>query len=415
MDYSLKLMPITDVCLNVTEACNLACTYCFTEHHPNFMTLDVAKDAARWLYNNSKIATEIRKDEVTPTIGFFGGEPTLMWDSIIVPLVNWIKEQGWTFNYGITSNCTLMTKDKVDFLCDNNIGLLLSMDGARYSQNCNRPCKDLSKNSFDLVSANLPYILEKLPYTTFRSTITAATADRVFENLMYAGDLGFDHVFSIINEFEPWPEEARKKVEREIMKYSLYVIDACRHEVPFVKLRPWEQAINKIVAMNTTIALLGDKTPDIGPEELSKCGLGSGYGSINFKGDIFSCQEVASREGEKNKFYIGNIYDGIDEGRLTGLREEFANRPIKNYNFEHPEKCATCGLRKVCRANLCQVNNYILHKDFSANPDCWCWWNNLMKDSAQMVMEVLGYHKNEFFRDYLKDELTSEGGPFARC
>ena len=30
-----------------------------------------------------------------------------------------------------------------------------------------------------------------------------------------------------------------------------------------------------------------------------------------------------------------------------------------------------------------------------------------------MVMEILGYHKNEFFRDYLKEELTDPGGPFA--
>ena len=385
---------------------------CFTEHHPNFMTLDVAKDAARWLYENSKIASDIKGKEVVPHIGFFGGEPTLMWDSIVVPLVEWIKAQGWNFSYGITSNCVLMDKDKVDFLCDNGIGLLCSIDGAEYSQNYNRPCKDSQANSFELVSKNLPYIVKRMPGLTFRSTITPATADRVFENIMYAGSLGFNMVFSIINTFEPWPEEARHKVEQQIQLYSLYVIECCREGVPFVRFRPWEQAINKIVTINTTKVILGDNLEYIGPAELSKCGLGNGYGSINYKGDIFSCQEVASREGEKNKFYIGNIYTGIDADRLYGLREEFSNRAVKNYNFDHPEKCPTCKLRKVCKANLCQINNYILYKDFSANADSWCWWNNLLRDSVEMTMQILGYHKNDFFWHYLEQELISQGGPF---
>jgi len=30
MEYSLECMPITEICLNVTEACNLACKYCLT-------------------------------------------------------------------------------------------------------------------------------------------------------------------------------------------------------------------------------------------------------------------------------------------------------------------------------------------------------------------------------------------------
>ena len=76
------------------------------------------------------------------------------------------------------------------------------------------------------------------------------------------------------------------------------------------------------------------------------------------------------------------------------------------------EKCENCILKLSCAANFCHVNNYILHKDFAANPDCWCWWNALLLEKAQFVLEVLGYHKNKFFRDYLEKELTSQGGPF---
>lgn len=49
------------------------------------MTYDTALDAAKFLIAN---AEEVNQ---TPSINFFGGEPMLMWDSIIVPLTNWIR------------------------------------------------------------------------------------------------------------------------------------------------------------------------------------------------------------------------------------------------------------------------------------------------------------------------------------
>ena len=64
-------LPITDVCLNITEECNLACKYCFTEHHPNYMSLKVAKDSAKWLHDNSIESSKIQGKEVIPNIGFF--------------------------------------------------------------------------------------------------------------------------------------------------------------------------------------------------------------------------------------------------------------------------------------------------------------------------------------------------------
>lgn len=413
MIYTEKLKPITEICLNVTESCNLACRYCFTEHHPHFMSLQVAKDAGLWLIENAKLRKELFNEEITPKIGFFGGEPTLMWDSVIVPFVNWAEENNYHFIYGITSNCVLMTKDKVDFLKQHNIGLLLSMDGDKTSQDYNRPCKNSSLSSFDLVSKNLPYIAQNFPNTTFRGTITNQNANQLFHNIMYAGQQGFMHTFFIINEFEDWPEETRQIIDVELTKYALYIIDACRQEKSFIKLRPFEQAINKIIAIDNCIALnLGIDLPSFGLPDVDKCGTGNGYGSINYRGDIFSCQEIASRQGEKNIFHIGNIYTGIDEQKFLAMREAFLNRPKSNYNYEHPEKCAECKSKLVCRSNYCQINSYILYRDFGAIPDCWCWWSNLLIEKAAFVMQVLGYHKNEFFKNYLIKELRGQGGVF---
>lgn len=335
-----------------------------------------------------------------------------MWDSIIVPIVQYAKEKKYKINYGLTSNCTLLTKDKVDFLIDNNIGLLMSIDGDRNTQENNRPCKNSQLSSFDLIMENFPYIKQHFPFNTFRATITKDTCHNLYHDIMFAGDLGFSETFFIINEFEEWDQEHRAIVEQEIRKYTLYLINQCMNEHPFIKLRPLEQAFNKIISIDDHLIETDGDDESFGPPEENRCGMGSGYGSVNYRGEIFSCQEVASRAGEKDIFYIGNIHDGIDENRINKLRNAFLNREVKFYNHDNPNKCANCLHRLACVGNICPINNYILYKDFSACPDCWCWWNCLLMEEAALIFHILGNNKNEFFKNYLMEEITSQGGPF---
>lgn len=105
---------ITSVMLNVTHACNLRCVYCFVEKEPQTMTYDVARDTVDFLIANSK------ENGDTPSINFFGGEPMLCWDSIIVPLTNYIrKDLRIPFNLSITTNGTLLNDERIKFMKDN--------------------------------------------------------------------------------------------------------------------------------------------------------------------------------------------------------------------------------------------------------------------------------------------------------
>ena len=58
--YEERWKYLTNICLNVTDACNLACRYCFVEQHPHFMTLQTAMDAADWLYKNLQIIWSVK-------------------------------------------------------------------------------------------------------------------------------------------------------------------------------------------------------------------------------------------------------------------------------------------------------------------------------------------------------------------
>jgi sulfatase maturation enzyme AslB (radical SAM superfamily) len=57
--------------LNVTDACNMRCRYCFAEKHPHIMSLETAKKAVDWLANNYKIQKEnnwFGAKEINPNI-----------------------------------------------------------------------------------------------------------------------------------------------------------------------------------------------------------------------------------------------------------------------------------------------------------------------------------------------------------
>ena len=105
------LPKITSAMLIVTHACNLACRYCFVHQEPSRMTYDTAKRAAQFLLDNAEGTNDI------PSINFFGGEPLLMWDSIIKPLTLWLREEvKKPFELSMTSNGILLDDKKIDFM-----------------------------------------------------------------------------------------------------------------------------------------------------------------------------------------------------------------------------------------------------------------------------------------------------------
>lgn len=187
----------TCICLNVTDSCNLACKYCFVQQKPHFITLDLAKQVVDWLVNNLHIKNNMEgiKDIEYTTLNFFGGEPMLLYDDIIVPLVLYAEEKYPNLvHFGITTNGTLLNDERIDFFKQHNFNLLLSIDGGKITQDFNRPQRN-GEGSFDLVVKNIPYLLKNFPFLTFRSTIYQPTVKYLYENYKYAEEQGFRNIF----------------------------------------------------------------------------------------------------------------------------------------------------------------------------------------------------------------------------
>lgn len=379
----MELPKITRAFLNVTDECNLRCTYCFVNKMPNFIDYQTAKDAVDFLGNNAA------ESKTIPNINFFGGEPMLMWDTIIEPLVLYAKEKYKNFRFSITTNGTLLNEERIKFMREHNFGLLLSIDGNECTQNINRPYRN-GKGSFAAVQKNIPFILEHFPQCTFRSTVTPATVSMLFEDMMFAANSGFKNYFVTPNIFEHWSEDDLDKLTNAMNAYTDYYIDEFRKGNKPMFFNQMERSFNQILLRNRSIDINAMRSYNK-CKACGKCGLGAGSGaSIGFNGMMYACQELCTNDGEKSPFYIGNIYSGVIDERRQSLMNLWDSKQA------YSDDCASCVLNRICDGG-CVANNYLHSGDMHYLQPIYCFWSRLLFDSAVKVMTALGEEANVGF------------------
>ena len=370
---------ITSAFLNLTDACNLACRYCFVEQKPNYITLQTAKDAADFLAVNAS--------DGHASINFFGGEPLLMWEKIIVPLTLYVREKyGSGFSLSMTSNCTLLDRTKAEFMREHGIGLLFSMDGDRATQEHNRPMRS-GASSFDVLEEKIPLILEYFPGVMFRSTVTPATVHDLYRDILYAEGKGFGEFFTMPNCFEVWDET--DTLRAQLRAYSNHYIDFMRQDKDPIYFSQLEKYFKKILLRNVSIQR-NERRTSASCTACGKCGLGSGkFAGINLNGDLVGCQELFSHCDDH--FAIGNIYTGVRDDLRRKLTAEYDSTPAAG------DGCASCPLDRICDGG-CVANNYLLSGNVHTVPGIYCEWSRLLFGEAVYIMEALGAEENERFK-----------------
>jgi len=299
----MKYYP-TNAVMNLTDKCNLGCKYCFVNFAAKTAELETAEQACEFLLNNKEISQAVGK----PTFTFFGGEPLLAFNEIIKPLVDKYNDR---ITFSLTTNGTLLDEDKVDFLADHDIEVLLSIDGDRYSQNINRPTVD-GKDSFDKVYKNIPYLLLRLPSTVFRSTLTKATIPYVYENYKFAEHMGFCEYVFIPNIDEEYDIEDCKILEEQLDKIAVEQIATCTNN---------QNVITKCKNFSKGLQLI---LTDECQYDCKRCGFGTTSIGIDTDGKLHPCQELNSTD----KYIIGDVWNGIDieahQKFLSSYEEEYA-------------------------------------------------------------------------------------------
>lgn len=341
---------IKALCLNIIHDCNLRCKYCFAdegEYHGarKAMSAEVGKKAIDYVIKHSGPRKNIEVD-------LFGGEP-LMAMKVIKEIVAYAKEQEKTYNKNIrftmTTNCTLLNDELMDYLNKNMVNIVLSIDGRKQVNDKVRVRVD-GTGTYDSIIPKIKEMVakrdkDKLHYV--RGTFTRNNID-FFEDIKHLADEGFKEI-----SVEPvvLPDEHSLSLREEDLPSIFKEYDKLYDEM----LKRYKQG-DEFNFYHFNIDLKG------GPcvyKRISGCGAGHEYIAVTPDGDIYPCHQFVGNED----FKMGTIFEESFDEKIS---HEFQKAHIYN-----KPKCRECWARFYCSGG-CQANNYNFNGDMHIPYEIGC-------------------------------------------
>ncbi|MCK4259830.1 MAG: radical SAM protein [Halanaerobiales bacterium] len=357
--------------INVTNQCNLRCTYCLSNFNYSqnieFMSLEIAKSFC----NQLKAYVESKKLE-TIIIEFSGGEPFLNFEIIKCIMEN-LKNLGIKILYNIQTNGTHIKQEYLDFLVDyNNIQLAISLDGYSKEHNINRINK-LGESVYLSILENLNVIKESgIPYT-FVTVVNKNNIKEIDNIVQYFLDMG---VFN----FSLLPLLTIGKAKNNNMNID---------ENEFVE-KIWllhESILKRYYRNNNQITL--ERNMGIfyyylfQPERnfmchRSPCGAGLNIVSIAPNGNIFPCYGFQGVED----FLIGNVKDT----NFDSLNQKTIVKKLRDRRVENIAECSQCNYRIWCQGG-CASNAFLSSGEILSKDSVKCEINKkLIQKSLESIV-----------------------------
>ena len=237
------------VTFQVTNACNLACTYCYQiNKNKKRMPWEVAKQFCDYLLNS----TEENNDYINPTISpaiiidFIGGEPLLEIDLIEKIMDYWMEKtiemnHPWAMatKFSICSNGVLYFDEKFQRLLKKhgrNLSFSISIDGNKKLHDSCRIFPD-GKPSYDIAISGVDHYMNELGgYMGSKMTLAK-------ENIMYTSEAiislfehGYTEVLGNCVYEAEWTKEDAKIFYKELIKLSDYILSQDNYEELYCSL-----------------------------------------------------------------------------------------------------------------------------------------------------------------------------------
>ena len=159
---------VNQLILGVTENCNMRCRYCiYSENYEFFksysfkrMPFETARKAIDCYFSLFEESLELNPNK-DASIGFYGGEPLLEFD-LIKRCIGYTKQNYSHFGpqFNLTTNGTLLTNERADYLMENKVSIAVSLDGPKEEHDRKRVYAN-GKGTFDDVMRNVSYLISK--------------------------------------------------------------------------------------------------------------------------------------------------------------------------------------------------------------------------------------------------------------
>ncbi len=361
--------PLQALVLNVTNQCNLACTYCYEfgadkiatpQGKPKYMTLETARASVDFLLESSGNREAVH-------ITFFGGE-TLMNFKLLREVVGYANNQaaavGRRITFSLTTNATLLTDEIIDFLSDNAIGVTVSMDGPPELQDKRRVYKN-GKGSYAVIEPRLRALIarHRTRAITARVTLTDGVTDviRIYRHLK--DDLGFHEVG-----FAPVTASDIQdySLDDDAMAGVLGDFHALAEEWLDHALRGEMHGFTNV---SETIGELIQGTNKSHP-----CGAGLGLLGVSPSGDLSPCHRFTDADTHT----LGNLATGLDSAK----REDFLTRGHVGAKYE----CQSCWARPLC-AGGCHHEAFVRYGETGHANLHYCDW---IRDWTDTCLKIYG-------------------------
>lgn len=311
--------------LNVSSACNLACSYCYADQG-SFG----GKQAERMAQETAFAAVDRLLEVADPThpitIGFLGGEPLLnrtLVHSVVTHASQVGRDRGLDVRYSITTNGTLLSDKDIDLVRKHQFAVTVSVDGDATTQDAQRPDRR-GRGSFRRLTRCIAPLLADpgLAQVAARLTVGVGLLD-LTARLDAVWGLGFHEagiapLRTVAN--APGLEDAGwQSYLRQLIAVSQRELERARSG-------------NEIRLTNLAVAL---KQIHRGACSPYPCGAGGGYFSVAANGSWHACHRAI---GNKD-FILGDSKGLSPDRRRTFLIE----RHVHSLG-----PCGTCWARYLC-------------------------------------------------------------------
>lgn len=355
--------------LCLTHDCTLRCRYCYAgRKYAHAMTRETAEAAI-------ELGLQEAADRSCGLdIAFFGGEPLMEWELLQhchSYLSSRAAEMGIAVRYGITTNGTLLSQDKLEWMAERNYLIGLSLDGSPAMHDTNRRFAD-GRGSHAAVREALERI-NSIP--TLRSKVICVVnpANHLYlrEGVRwlrkhYGGEIGLNFDY-----WSEWTDEQFDSLTQELEGMVSDLTDTYRNGQP-VRLEAIDGKIRSHLYEGAGFC--------------NHCHIGEQEIAVSVDGKLFPCSRMVG-VGDEPEITFGDVRSGIDRARQHYY--------ITTRGNATPE-CRICTLRHRC-TNTCGCTNYAGTGSINQVSPFLCNLQQTLIRLADSMAETLYQEKNSAF------------------
>lgn len=361
---------VKSMCLMVAQDCNLRCKYCFAGTgdyggQRALMSEEVGKAAVDYIIAHSGPRRHCEID-------FFGGEPLLNMKTVkaVTAYVRQReKETGKQFKLTLTTNGMLLNPANRQWLNENHISLVLSLDGRQKVHDAMRP--DVGGHgSYARALKNFQAIVKERQGENYylRGTYTKANMDFT-DDVLDMHDQGFDilSVEPVVAKDAPYgfTEEDLPRLYAEYDRLTEAYLQRHREGRGFFFFH-----FNMDLSNGPCVA-----------KRLAGCGAGHEYYAVAEDGSLYPCHQFVGRE----KYRLGNVFDGVEKD--SPWPQYFRESHVLN-----KKACRDCWARFFCSGG-CHANADLFHGDIREPYELGCALQKKRLECAILVQAMLALEK----------------------